>query len=193
MDGEKGAVNQTFPVTISREYPPAPLVAVAAAVLDDAGRVLMVRRGKPPSLGMWALPGGLLDLGESVRDGVVREVREETGAEIELVELLDLFEPIPPRRRGLGSLSLCCYRFLGSFRGGAVAPADDADGADWVSLDRLDGLTMEDATRRVVRKAHARWAEWGGPAPELLTLPRVDLSLPPIVCLLRVWTAAAAV
>ncbi len=157
MDGEKGAVNQTFPVTISREYPPAPLVAVAAAVLDDAGRVLMVRRGKPPSLGMWALPGGLLDLGETVRDGVVREVREETGAEIELVELLDLFEPIHRDAEGSVRYHYVVIDFWAHFRGGAVAPADDADGADWVSLDRLDGLPMEDATRRVVRKAHARW------------------------------------
>ena len=60
-------------MTIRREYPPAPLVAVAAVVLDGGGRALMIRRGQPPSLGMWALPGGLLDLGEPVRDGVVRE------------------------------------------------------------------------------------------------------------------------
>ena len=68
MSGEESAAEATFPVTISREYPPAPLVAVAAVVLDDDGRVLMVERGRSPSQGMWALPGGLLDMGEAVRE-----------------------------------------------------------------------------------------------------------------------------
>ena len=94
MRSNESPLDHTYPVTISREYPPAPLVAVAAVVVDDVGLILMVERGRPPSKGMWALPGGLLDLGESVRAGVAREVREETGAEIEIVDLLDLFEPI---------------------------------------------------------------------------------------------------
>lgn len=157
MGGKEGAVNETFAVTIRREYPPAPLVAVAAVVLDGGGRALMIRRGQPPSLGMWALPGGLLDLGEPVRDGVVREVREETGAEIEVVELLDLFEPIHRDATGAVRYHYVVIDFWAHFRGGAVAPADDADEAEWVSLERLDELPMEDATRRVVRKAHARW------------------------------------
>ena len=154
----------TFPVTISREYPPAPLVAVAAAVLNEAGRVLMVERGRPPSQGLWALPGGLLDLGEAVRDGVVREVREETGAEIELVGLIDLFEPVHRDAAGCIRYHFVVIDFWAHFRGGTVAPADDADQAAWVSVARLDELPMEEATRRVVREAHLRWQKNRAPA-----------------------------
>ena len=111
---EEGQANATFPVTISREYPPAPLVAVAAVVLDDAGRILMVERGRPPSKGMWALPGGLLDLGEPVRAGVAREVWEETGAKIEIVELVDLFEPIHRDAAGRIRYHYRCDRLLGA-------------------------------------------------------------------------------
>ena len=157
MSGEESAVEATFPVTISREYPPAPLVAVAAVVLDDDGRVLMVERGRPPSQGMWALPGGLLDMGEAVRDGVVREVREETGAEIEVVELVDLFEPIHRDADGRIRYHFVVIDFWAHFRGGTVAPDDDAEQAAWVSLARLEDLPMEEATRRVVRKGHALW------------------------------------
>ena len=64
MHSDENVQGLTYPVTVSREYPPAPLVAVAAVVIDDAGLALMVVRGRPPSKGLWALPGGLLDLGE---------------------------------------------------------------------------------------------------------------------------------
>ena len=147
----------TFPVTISREYPPAPLVAVAAVVLDAEGRSLMVERGRPPAQGMWALPGGLLDLGEPVRDGVAREVHEETGAEIEIVELLDLFEPIHRDQNGRIHYHYVVIDFWAHFRGGKIAAADDVDDVAWVSVNDLCKLPMEEETRRVVRKAHLRW------------------------------------
>lgn len=151
----------TFPVTIRREYPPAPLVAVAAAVFDDAGRILMIERGKPPSQGMWALPGGLLDLGEAARDGVVREVREETGAEVEVVELVDLFEPVHRDEGGRVRYHYVVIDFRARFRGGELLPGDDAADLAWVPLAGLESLPMEEETRRVVRKAHRRWQEDG--------------------------------
>ena len=159
---EEEQANATFPVTISREYPPAPLVAVAAVVLDDAGRILMVERGRPPSQGMWALPGGLLDLGEPVRAGVAREVREETGAKIEIVELVDIFEPIHRDAAGRIRYHFVVIDFWAHFRGGNVAPADDVDDVLWLSVPRLGDLPMEEATRQVVLKAHARWQQANG-------------------------------
>ena len=159
---DEGQAKATFPVTISREYPPAPLVAVAAVVLDEAGLILMVERGRPPSKGMWALPGGLLDLGEPVRDGVAREVREETGAEIEIVELVDLFEPIHRDAAGRIRYHFVVIDFWARYLGGDVAAADDVDDVAWVSVDRLGDFPMEEKTRRVVRKAHALWQETNG-------------------------------
>lgn len=162
VNSDDGRGNATFPVTISREYPPAPLVAVAAVVFDDAGRTLIVERGRPPSQGMWALPGGLLDLGEPVRDGVAREVREETGAEIEIVELVDLFEPIHRDDDGRIRYHFVVIDFWARYRGGEVVAADDVDDVAWVAVAELGGLLMEEATRRVIRKAQARWREAGG-------------------------------
>ena len=118
----------------------------------------MIRRGQPPSLGMWALPGGLLDLGEPVRDGVVREVREETGAEIEVVELLDLFEPIHRDAEGAVRYHYVVIDFWAHLpRGGGCTGGRRRRGGLGLFGMGWDELPMEDATRRVVRKAHARW------------------------------------
>ena len=81
-------------MSVQREYPVAPLVGTAAAVFNDAGEVLLVQRGKPPNVGMWGLPGGLLDVGERLAAGAAREVREECGVVVEIRELVGVFEPI---------------------------------------------------------------------------------------------------
>jgi ADP-ribose pyrophosphatase YjhB (NUDIX family) len=78
---------------MQREFPLAPLVGVGAVVVDK-GRVLLVRRGTEPLRGQWSLPGGLLELGESLKDGVIREVREETGLIVEPLDLIELLDRI---------------------------------------------------------------------------------------------------
>jgi len=78
---------------IQREFPPAPLMSVGAVIVED-GRVLLVRRGGQPLKGHWTLPGGMLELGETIADGLAREVREETGLDVELIELVDLLDRI---------------------------------------------------------------------------------------------------
>ena len=76
-------------MTVRRRYPDAPLVGVAAVVVNDQGEVLLIQRGTPPRQGQWGLPGGLLDLGEQLRDGVQREVREECAIEIQVMSQLN--------------------------------------------------------------------------------------------------------
>ncbi len=76
---------------VRRHYPDAPLVGVAAAVFDPAGRVLLVQRGRPPRAGSWGLPGGLLEVGETLVAGVQREVREECGVEIAVGAVAGVF------------------------------------------------------------------------------------------------------
>ena len=78
---------------MQREYPETPLVGVGAVVVD-AGRVLLVRRGTEPLRGEWSLPGGLLEVGEPLTAGVIREVREETGLIVEPLELIELLDRI---------------------------------------------------------------------------------------------------
>ena len=78
---------------MQREFPAAPLVGVGAVVFE-AGRVLLVRRGREPLKGHWSLPGGLVELGERLLDAVVREVREETGLTVEPIELVEVVDRI---------------------------------------------------------------------------------------------------
>lgn len=144
----------THPITIPREYPPAPLVGVAAAVFNEAGEVLLVQRGRPPSQGMWGLPGGLLDLGESLADGVRREVWEECGVEIEIGGLADVFEPIQRDAEDRVQYHFVVIDFWARHLSGDPVAQDDAAAIGWVAVDQLDDLSMSAETRAVIRKAY---------------------------------------
>ena len=113
---------------MQREFPTAPIAGVGAVVLDTERRVLLVRRGQPPLLGEWSLPGGALELGERLEDGIRREVREETGLDVEPEEIVAVFDHIshadddPARVRF--HYVLVDYRC--SLLGGTLASATDA-------------------------------------------------------------------
>jgi 8-oxo-dGTP diphosphatase len=137
--------------TMQREFPLAPLVGVGAVVVDE-GRVLLVRRGAEPLKGEWSLPGGVLELGESLTEGVVREVREETGLivkPLELVELLDRIYREGERIRYHYVIAdyLCCVA------GGALQAASDADAVRWVERAEWNShgaLRLDPITVRVI-------------------------------------------
>jgi 8-oxo-dGTP diphosphatase len=115
---------------MQREFPSAPLVGVGAVVVHE-GRVLLVRRGQAPLKGHWTLPGGVLELGESLIEGVAREVREETGLMVEPVELIELLDRI----HKLGDRIQFHYviaDYLCRVTGGALRAASDADAVRWV-------------------------------------------------------------
>src|SRR5258707_14379209 len=77
----------------SREYPERPIVGVGGVIIDD-GRALLIRRGSEPLLGEWSIPGGALELGETLEEGVARELLEETGLEVRVLELIEVFDRI---------------------------------------------------------------------------------------------------
>src|ERR1700737_5171753 len=77
----------------SREYPDRPIVGVGGVVIEN-GRALLIRRGSEPLLGEWSIPGGSLELGETLEEGVARELLEETGLEVRVLELIEVFDRI---------------------------------------------------------------------------------------------------
>jgi 8-oxo-dGTP diphosphatase len=78
---------------VSREYPDKPVVGVGGVVIEN-GRALLIRRGSEPLLGQWSIPGGTLELGESLENGVIRELNEETGLTVRIVEIIEVFDRI---------------------------------------------------------------------------------------------------
>src|ERR1700681_512537 len=77
----------------SREYPERPMVGVGGVIIDQ-GRTLLIRRGSEPLLGEWSIPGGSLELGESLQEGVARELLEETGIEVRVLDLIEVFDRV---------------------------------------------------------------------------------------------------
>ena len=138
---------------MKREYPDAPLLGVGAVIVDH-GRVLLVRRGGEPLKGRWSLPGGVLELGESLTEGVVREIREETGLLVEPVELIELLDRIH-RDGDRVRFHYVLADYLCRVAGGELAAASDADAVRWVERAEWNShsaLQLDPITVRVIEK-----------------------------------------
>ena len=135
-----------------RRYPSRPLVGVGAVILNR-DRVLMAQRGKQPRKGWWSLPGGLLELGEALADGVRREVREETGLEIRPLGILVVFERIMRDAAGVPEYHYVLIDYVCRATGGALRAGDDARAIECVRRRDLPGLTITEGTLEVIEKA----------------------------------------
>ncbi len=138
-----------------REYPARPMVGVGAVVWDG-GRVLLARRGKPPAKGSWSLPGGLVELGETVEEAVQREVREECGIEVAVADLLGVFEPLYREPDGRILYHYVVLDFLAHHRGGELHAGDDAADGRWVAPADLGKYDLLPATRDMIERALVR-------------------------------------
>jgi 8-oxo-dGTP diphosphatase len=147
----------TTPVTISRRYPSAPLVGVGVAVFDRAGMLLLVQRGRPPGLGTWGLPGGLIDLGEKVVAAVVREVAEEVGITIEVGDLVATFEPIYYDAQGVVEYHYVVLEYWAHYLDGTAVAQDDAAAVAWADMADLGAYSLTPQQLEVIHKAHAAW------------------------------------
>lgn len=149
---------------IQREFPDAPIPGVGAVVVDQ-GRVLLVKRGREPSKGKWSLPGGMLELGESLTEGVRREVEEETGLQVEPVELIELIDRIV-RETGSGTERVRYHYVIADYlcrvvRGNLQASSDAAE-VRWVEREEWnshDLLALDPITVAVIEKGWQRAAE----------------------------------
>jgi 8-oxo-dGTP diphosphatase len=136
---------------ISREYPNFPLVGVGA-IISQHNQVILVRRGKEPSKGDWSIPGGLVDVGETLRDAVIREALEETGLEVEPTELVEVVERIFRDDLGRVQYHYVLADFLCHVRKGNLFAGSDALDAKWFRPDELPDLNLAEITLRVILK-----------------------------------------
>lgn len=152
------------------------MVGVGGVVIDG-GRALLVRRGSTPLLGEWSIPGGLLNVGETLAEGLARELAEETGLEVNVVELIEVFErifPAPPGKDGSpGDPARPQYHFvildyLCEPRGGTLAAGSDAAELAWAREDELGQYDLTAAVTRVLRKAFAMGRERTAARPQAL-------------------------
>ena len=136
----------------SRRYPSRPFAGIGALVFEN-GRVLLVERGQEPLKGWWSLPGGILETGERLEEGVRREVREETGLDVEVLGLFEVFERILPDSGGRTEYHYVLLDYLCRPAGGKLRPASDASRVMWVSRDELGDYRITEGTRAVVERA----------------------------------------
>jgi len=143
--------------TTSREFPSRPIVGVGAIILRDA-RILLVKRGTPPLEGKWSLPGGAQELGETLEQAIIREVREETSLCIEPIQQVAVFDRMVHGESGEVRFHYVLVDYLCRLPLGlsSVATAgSDALDVRWVGLDDLTTLGVADWTQQVIRKALA--------------------------------------
>ena len=135
---------------MQREYPQQPLVGVGAIIIED-GRVLLIKRGKPPLLGEWSIPGGMLELGETLRQGAEREALEETGLTVRADDLLGVFDRIVPDETKRTLYHYVLIDFLCHGISGDVLAAGDASEARWFSPEEVAALRLAAETLEVIR------------------------------------------
>jgi 8-oxo-dGTP diphosphatase len=138
-----------------REFPEIPLVGVGAIIIEEA-RVLLVKRAHPPLQAQWSIPGGVLEVGELVREAAVREAREETGLVVEPSDLLGVYDRILRTPEKRVQYHYVLIDFLCRRVGGELAAADDAAEVRWFTHDELPRLKLAEDTLDVIRKGFAK-------------------------------------
>ena len=140
---------------MKREYPEFPLIGVGSIIIEG-DRVVLVKRAHPPIQGQWSIPGGVLEVGELVREAAIREAREETGLIVEPGELLGVFDRVlrDPEKRVQYHYVL--IDFLCRRVGGEFLAASDAAEVRWFTREELPSLNLAEDTLEVIQKGFAK-------------------------------------
>jgi len=135
--------------------PGRPILAVGAVATNASGEVLLVRRGRPPRLGEWSIPGGKVEWGERLEAALHREIREETGLEVEILGFVAALDSLFPGADGETERHYVLLDYAVRAVSGTLQAGDDASEVRWVRPDELDGYEMWSETRRIIEAARA--------------------------------------
>ena len=134
-----------------RLYPEAPIVGVGAVIVKD-NKVLLIKRAGEPGRGLWSIPGGLVELGEKIKDAVRREVKEETGLDVKVDELANVTEIITKDEKGRIKFHYVIIDFFATPLGGELKPSSDALEAKWVEFKDLKKYSLTKTVEELFRK-----------------------------------------
>jgi len=137
---------------MGREYPERPYLGVGAVVLDDERRVLLVLRGGVPMQGEWSLPGGVLETGETIIEGMKREILEETGLRVEPVRFAGVYDRILRDAKGKPQYHYVLVDHVCKVVGGELKAGSDVLEVRWVRESELEDFKLAEMTERVVRE-----------------------------------------
>jgi 8-oxo-dGTP diphosphatase len=140
---------------VKREFPEFPLVGVGSIIIED-DRVLLVKRAHPPIQGQWSIPGGVLEVGELVREAAVREAREETGLIVEPGDLLGVYDRVLRNDEKRVQYHYVLIDFLCRRVGGELLAASDAAEVRWFTREELPAQKLAEDTQDVIRKGFAK-------------------------------------
>ena len=140
-------------MSVNSEYPDCPRVAVGAVVFKD-GRILLVRRGKAPAEGMWSIPGGSVNLGESLQQAAEREIKEETGITIKARDPILAFDVVRRDDNGRIQFHYVIIDLEADWISGEPQAGDDAVEARWVQSEELEHMTVSPATRKLLKQKY---------------------------------------
>lgn len=135
-----------------REYPERPIIGVGGVVISD-GRVLLVRRGGPPLQGQWSIPGGILEVGETLIEGVHRELAEETGIDVRVRTLIEVFERIDRDPAGKAQYHFVVLDYLCEVVRGIARAGSDVSEVAWAGFHELEKYSLTEIATRVIQKA----------------------------------------
>jgi len=138
---------------LKREYPNQPLAGVGAIIINK-GKIILVKRGVEPGKGKWSIPGGLVELGETVREATVREAKEETCLDVEIVmdRPIDAFDNVDIDSQGGLRYHYILIQFLTRPKSGTLKPSSDVVDAKWVSLEEIEKYDLTKPFRKFFTK-----------------------------------------
>jgi ADP-ribose pyrophosphatase YjhB (NUDIX family) len=146
-----------------REYPDAPVLGVGAVVVSD-GKALLVKRAHEPRKGEWSLPGGGVEVGESLHDALRREIREETGLAVHVGPVIEVFDRVH-YEAGRVRYHFVIVDYLCTCVGGTLCAGDDAEVARWVTGEELEHYAVDAFAMHVIRKGLDLAAQGGISTP----------------------------